>query len=83
MSVGQIESAFDACGDHQVELIHYGFSDPKSLGRLPTRRGVSTNIFVDKSTGKLYQRHFRNTASRVLLREANFVRLKFSFVNWD
>lgn len=69
MSLEHVETAFDRLGGRQTEIVHYGFNEPRSLGKLAVRRGVSTNIFVDRLTGKLFQRHFKNSGSRVLLRD--------------
>ena len=74
MSMNHVETAFDVLDGHPTVIIHYGFSEPRSLGQLAVQRGVSTNIFLDGSTGKLYQRHFRNAARRVLLRDGFEIR---------
>lgn len=74
MSVGHVENAFDEFGGHRTAIIHYGFSEPKLLGHLATQREVSTNIFVDGATGKLYQRHFKTRGKRVLLRDGFEIR---------
>lgn len=75
MSIEYVESAFDEMPGCQIGLIHYGFSEPRLLGELAAQRQVSTNVFVDGSTGKLYQRHFKGRARRrILLRDGFEIR---------
>lgn len=59
----------DDHSDHPIALIHAGFSHGKELAaRLAGRLANMQNVFFDKRSSKLYQRHFSG-GSRVLIRD--------------
>ena len=56
--------------DRRVTLIHAGFQDANGLApHLPALGNVQGSVFLEDHCGKLYQRHFRNHQSRVLVRD--------------
>lgn len=56
--------------DQQVALIHAGFSDARQLGiHINQLDNILINIFMEEYCGKLYQRHFRNEGTKVLVRD--------------
>lgn len=54
--------------NHQLALIHAGFTDGKGLSSRLSGLSISEHLFFDGLSGKLYQKHFSN-ASRILLRD--------------
>jgi hypothetical protein len=55
--------------DHDMALIHAGFTDAKGLAdRLGARMREMRHVFFEPSCGKLYRRHFAD-AQRILLRD--------------
>ncbi len=69
ITLNQISTAFGTFDGSPRDLIHHGFGNPKALGELAANNQVSTSLFLDSCTGKLYQRHFKGHSSRVLLRD--------------
>ncbi len=54
-----------------LALIHAGFSEAKSLGTRVEKGlpNVATNVFLEDYCGKLYQRHFKELGTRILVRD--------------
>lgn len=67
-----VEDALACCAKHQnheVTLVHAGFTDAKALTEsLGDRLAGVRNVFVEPYCGKLYRKHFKDT-ERVLLRD--------------
>lgn len=54
---------------HSPVFIHDGFGEAKNLAqKLGNQTKENTHVFFEESSGKLYQRHFKDT-NRVLLRD--------------
>ena len=68
-TLDQIKSEFDDFGEFPTDLIHFGFSDPKSLSDYAIEKSVSVHAFPEGYSGKLYQRNFKKKGSRILLRD--------------
>ena len=68
-TLGQVKSEFNDFGDFPKDLIHFGFSDPKSLSDCAVEEAVSVHVFPEGYSGKLYQRNFKKKGSRILLRD--------------
>ncbi len=51
-------------------LIHYGYTQGKTLSeKIANIKNIKRHIFIDGYTGKLYQRHFKNSGTeRILIR---------------
>lgn len=55
---------------HDVAFIHAGFSNAKDLAAaLGDNLSRTTHIFIEAVCGKLYQKHFRGSRFRVLVRD--------------
>lgn len=65
----EIRELCDLYSNHQVAIIHYGFSDGGALANVVEDfPNINTSIFIDeRSGGRLYRRHFRHHNSRVLV----------------
>ncbi len=68
-TLDQVKSSFKEYGDFSKDLIHFGFSDPKSLSDYAVEESVSVHVFPEGYSGKLYQRNFKKNGSRILLRD--------------
>jgi hypothetical protein len=68
-SIDEVITRCDAHESHKVTLIHNGFTDGKGLtSQLGNRLQTIQNVFFERCSGKLYQKHFAGT-SRILLRD--------------
>ena len=67
----QTDEVVQVCGaseDRQIALIHSGFSDARGLApQLRDRANISTSVFLDDCCGKLYQRHFADHGTKMIL----------------
>ncbi|WP_019959568.1 sce7725 family protein [Woodsholea maritima] len=65
----EIRGLCDLYSDQEVAIIHYGFADGGALaGVVADFPNITTSIFIDeRSGGRLYRRHFRGHASRILV----------------
>ena len=54
--------------DFSIVLIHHGFPNGKDLKEASEKDNVKKHIFIDRLSGKLYQRHFKGR-SRILIRD--------------
>lgn len=69
MSVEQVLGLCHAHKNHDLTLIHAGFSDAKSLaGGLGDNLTSIVHCFFELDSGKLYQKHFKG-AKRILIRD--------------
>ena len=56
--------------DHDVALIHNGFTQAENLGNSINGDGrIKTHIFIENRCGKLYRKHFENHQNRILIRD--------------
>lgn len=64
--------------DRKIALIHYGYNDGKALSQRLKAENISieTNIFIDKYSGKLYQRHFEDLSKNTVLIRDGFKKQK-------
>ncbi len=69
MSVDDALQCCDAHKNHDLTLIHAGFSDAKGLASgLGDRLASMVHCFFEIDSGKLYQKHFKD-AKRILIRD--------------
>ena len=54
----------------EIVIIHQGFTLGKELSRKISSYNISKHIFVNTEQNKLYQRHFKSSAQRVLIRDS-------------
>ena len=70
MGADEVVEACNRCEDREVALIHSGFSNARGLAPLISdHENISTSVFLDDYCGKLYQRHFRDHNTKVLVRD--------------
>lgn len=69
MTVTQVMKIYNAHIAHSPVFIHVGFSEAKALSQQISRIINQRHVFLDSACGKLYQRHFKNNAERVLLKD--------------
>lgn len=54
----------------RLALVHSGFADGRGLWQaIEGVQGLDCSIFLDGKSGRLYQRHFQDMTSRILLRD--------------
>jgi hypothetical protein len=63
-----IKDFIDEYKDFSIVLIHHGFPNGKDLKEASDKDNVKKHIFIDRLSGKLYQRHFKGS-SRILIRD--------------
>jgi hypothetical protein len=67
-----VNDAIEICSKHAertITLIHSGFTQPKALADRLRQIGCKTqHVFLEATSGKLYQRHFQGS-TRVLIRD--------------
>ncbi len=67
-----IAEILQLCGefDHEIALIHTGFSDTEELSKKINSVGnINAHIFIESHCGKLYQKHFKNHPRRIIVRD--------------
>jgi len=55
---------------NEIAILHQGFTDGKSLSDSVKNYNITKHIFVNTEQNKLYQRHFRSSAERILVRDS-------------
>lgn len=74
MGTDEALACFNKHEAHSPTFIHAGFTDAKGLAQILDRRLEQTShVFFEKHCHKLYRKHFKGAAKRVLLRDG-FVR---------
>jgi hypothetical protein len=70
MSVDDAIASYESHAAHQTVFVHAGFTEAKSLAeKLGNDLAGSRHVFFEKYCHKLYRKHFKDAASRVLLRD--------------
>jgi hypothetical protein len=69
MTVAEAKACCELHQDHQLTLVHAGFTQAKELAEaLNGARITARNVFIERHCGKLYRKHFYG-GERVLLRD--------------
>lgn len=57
--------------NRKIALIHAGFSEGRALGKCAEQEipNVATNVFLEDYCGKLYQKHFKELGTNILVRD--------------
>ncbi|MBI5186930.1 MAG: sce7725 family protein [Nitrospinae bacterium] len=63
-----IKDFVDEYKDFSLALIHHGFPNGKDLKEATDKDNVKKHIFIDRLSGKLYQKHFKG-CNRILIRD--------------
>jgi len=63
-----IKDFIDEYKDFSIALIHYGYPNGKDLKDATDKANVKKHIFIDRLSGKLYQKHFKGY-DRILIRD--------------
>jgi hypothetical protein len=75
MSVADVQTSIDRHADHEIALIHAGFTQAKALAEsFGDDIADMLQIFFEANCGKLYRKHFSG-CDRILLRDG-FIRRK-------
>ncbi len=70
MDIGDALACYEKHEAHSPTFIHAGFTEAKALAnRLGNKLGDTRHVFFEKHCHKLYRKHFKGAAKRVLLRD--------------
>lgn len=56
--------------DNEIAILHQGFTDGKNLAEKIKDYNIGKHIFVNTEQNKLYQRHFKSSGDRILIRDS-------------
>lgn len=70
MDIDDILECYEKHKAHSPNFIHAGFTEAKALAeKLGDKLADTSHVFFEKHCHKLYRKHFKNAAKRVLLRD--------------
>ncbi len=70
MDTDDAMACYEAHNDHHPTFIHAGFTEAKALaGKLGDALVGTNHVFFERHCHKLYRKHFKGSAKRVLLRD--------------
>ena len=69
-SMDYILNLLEKFKNFEIALIHQGFTNGKELSENIIHYNISKHIFVNTEQNKLYQRHFKKSGDRILIRDS-------------
>jgi hypothetical protein len=70
MNIDDVMECYEKHKAHSPNFIHAGFTEAKTLAeKLGERLADTSHVFFEKHCHKLYRKHFKGAAKRVLLRD--------------